>query len=81
MTTFSNRELTPLIHSNTTDDIPSFPRTLAVLKSLQGPATNKELSALEFGITRRIEDRRDRIRVVVGLEAGGVCENTINLCK
>ena len=72
MVAFSDRELTALVNPSTSQNIPDFPRTAATLSRMTNAAVNRVLLGLELSTEGSLEDKRDRIRVAIGMRIGGV---------
>lgn len=72
MVAFADRRLAPLVNSVTGDDIEGFPDTPATLGRMQTATINRILLALEYGAAGSLEEKRDRLRVAIGLKVGGV---------
>ena len=65
-------ELDALIDARTALPIPNFPLTASDLVGMSGVHINEVLLALGLSTVGRLEQRRDRIRVAIGLRMGRV---------
>ncbi len=72
MAAFSDRELTALINIITAENIPEFPKTGATLGRMSNTAVNQVLSALGLSTDGLLENKRNRLRVAIGLKIDGI---------
>jgi hypothetical protein len=68
MVGFSDRELAALVNTTTAENIQGFPRTAATLDRMSSAAADRVLLALGLSTNGTLEEKRDKIRVAIGLK-------------
>lgn len=64
--------LFPLVNASTSENIPEFPETPAVLSRMTNATINRVLLALGSNTDGTIEVKRNRLSTTIGLRVGGV---------
>ena len=72
MVAFADRELTALVNTRTSENIPDFPPTAAHLSRMSSAAVNRVLLALGLSTDGGLENRRDTLRIAIGMRLGGI---------
>jgi len=67
---FVDRSLAILVNPSTGENIPNFPNTGADLSRMQTAAVNRVLAGLGLPVDGELDDRRNRIRIAIGLQIG-----------